>query len=398
MGKFKTILLLLQILIATALTGCHQSKKDEPQEPTSCTVLVYMVACNNLGQDVTVGGTLYERADGLDIDEMLSAATTITNGSRWLVYRSSYESTELLELTKTGFKVLKTYDEGIATSAERMTEVLDDAFTLAPAEHKGLVLWSHATGWIEDGYEDTLDNNAEISTMSFGNHRGRKMNVTTLRTVLEANPVDYIYFDCCLMGSVEVAYELRNCADYIVASPSELPREGMPYQLNIAPLTRGDINGVLAAATNTFDWYNTKTGSDRTATMAVIETRHLDALARATAAIYAITPPEHPLSPVTNYYGRDNVAQGNYLDLDEYIEALGEAHNVPEDMMKAYRTAFKAAVIYSAATPQLWADWTMHHAAGLSTRVFTKEYNSNQNGYNRLQWYHDVVAPRFTAN
>lgn len=397
MGKFKTILLILQILIASVLTGCHDSSKDEPAEPTSCTVLVYMVACNNLGQDETVGGTIYNRADGLDIDEMLSGASTISPGSRWLVYRSSYESTELLELTKTGFKVLKTYDEGIATSAERMTEVLDDAFTLAPAEHKGLVLWSHATGWIEDGFEDVLEGDPAISLMSFGNHRSRKMNVTTLRSVLESRPVDYIYFDCCLMGSVEVMYELRNCADYIVASPSELPREGMPYQLNIAPLTRGDLAGLLQAAANTFNLYDNKVGSDRTATMAVIDTRHLDALARATAAIYAITKPEHPLSTVTNYYGRNNVSQGNYLDLDEYVEALGEANSVPEDLMKAYRQAFKSAVIYSAATPELWSEWLMLHAAGLSTRVYTKDYNSNQNGYDRLQWYRDVVAPRFIS-
>ena len=41
--------------------------------------------------------------------------------------------------------------------------------------------------------------------------------------------MDFIIFDACFMGSVEVAYELRDVCDKIVASPTEVIAEGMDY-------------------------------------------------------------------------------------------------------------------------------------------------------------------------
>ena len=40
---------------------------------------------------------------------------------------------------------------------------------------------------------------------------------------------DYILFDACLMSQVEVAYELRNAADYLILSPAEVMSAGFPY-------------------------------------------------------------------------------------------------------------------------------------------------------------------------
>ena len=40
---------------------------------------------------------------------------------------------------------------------------------------------------------------------------------------------DYILFDACLMSQVEVAYELRDTADYLILSPAEVMSAGFPY-------------------------------------------------------------------------------------------------------------------------------------------------------------------------
>lgn len=41
--------------------------------------------------------------------------------------------------------------------------------------------------------------------------------------------MEYILFDNCYMSSVEVAYELRNVTNYLIASPTEIMAYGMPY-------------------------------------------------------------------------------------------------------------------------------------------------------------------------
>ena len=52
-----------------------------------------------------------------------------------------------------------------------------------------------------------------------------------LAACLEALPVKigFIMFDACFMQCIEVIYELRNCANWIIASPAEIPATGAPY-------------------------------------------------------------------------------------------------------------------------------------------------------------------------
>ena len=39
----------------------------------------------------------------------------------------------------------------------------------------------------------------------------------------------FIFSDCCNMQGIETAYELRNVADYLIASPAEITGNGAPY-------------------------------------------------------------------------------------------------------------------------------------------------------------------------
>jgi hypothetical protein len=54
-----------------------------------------------------------------------------------------------------------------------------------------------------------------------------------MRKVLEdmGTPWKFIFFDCCNMQNIEVAYELRNVTDYIIAAPSEITGYGAPYNV-----------------------------------------------------------------------------------------------------------------------------------------------------------------------
>lgn len=382
------------------LASCEGDTPKPPKftEPTEHTTLVYIVAANNLGQQY---GTT-PKADSLDLNEMQLAARSGALGSnRWVVFHSTYTGNRLLELTPQGLKVLKAYGLENATDASVMQQVIDDVKLMAPADNYGLVLWSHASGWIEDGSEYFAPQSmqAQATPLSYGRHNGRTMNTTTLRYVLEDEGFEYIYFDCCLMGGVEAMYELRNCARYIVSSPSELPRDGMPYNLNVGPLSAGGKDNIVKAARNTFELYQSKLkAADRTATMTVVETAGLERLADATRAIYDVTAPSHPLKVVTNYYGSDRVTQGYYLDFGEYVTALHERDALDAALLAEFNSALASAVIYKDATEKLWDDWTLYTNSGLSTRVLLRAEDLSVKGYDHLEWTKKVVAPRFNNN
>ncbi|MBN2208468.1 MAG: hypothetical protein JW759_04150 [Candidatus Coatesbacteria bacterium] len=97
-----------------------------------------------------------------------------------------------------------------------------------PAEHSALVLWDHGDGWRRklaasrmtkdicyDGY-DSLDISQLKAALS-------ALQQNTGRTL------DIIGMDACLMGMVEVAYQLKDLCEVVIASEESVPWDGWDY-------------------------------------------------------------------------------------------------------------------------------------------------------------------------
>lgn len=389
MNRNAKLLTILLIFITGVLSACGNS--DEPAAETiktKRTVLVYMMAANNL-----------DAYSSSDINEMKTAVASMPEDTRWLIYytpNNRNQRARLYELTTEGEVDIQTYEQGTSATVARMRQVIDDMKTAAEARSYGLVIWGHGTGWKQNGIDDPDSPNPSlIKPLSIGNDFGEWMNVTALRTALTGQEFDFIYFDDCLMASVEVAYELRNVADYIVGSAAELPANGMPYDKNLPLLLSGTRNDLIAAARNTFDYY--KDNSKAWCTMTVIDTQYLDQLAAATREIYKITPLPHPGDNVTNYCGRDR--WGMHIDFGEYVTALVESTPDAAYLGPEFEQALAKTVIYADATDKILynngsGESTVYHHSGLSTNVFTVASGITQNGYDQLQWTGDVVAVR----
>lgn len=382
----KILSIVLFISLALGLNSCGEKDTPKVVEKAQRTVLVYMVASNSLGSNGF--------ADS-DLAEMNEAIASKPDNYRWLVYYASPSKTEdaqLFEMTASGRKVLNTYSQGESVTSARMNSVLDDMVKFAPAHNYGLVMWSHASGWQQDGIDESANRSEEslIKPLSFGVDFDKRMNVTTLRKVLEGRGIEYVYFDACYMATVEVAYELRNAVKYIVGSASELPANGMPYQENMMHLLKGSSNDLISAATNTFNLYNTKPLADeRSCTIAVISTAGLNDLAKTTAEIYKLTPLVHPAGKVTNYRG--NTRQGYAIDFAEYVRALADDSNLTQ-LRSDFDRAMNSSVLYCAATEKMWNAWTLYSSCGLATYVFNYAKDFNDNGYPELSWAQDVVT------
>ncbi|MCM1355491.1 MAG: clostripain-related cysteine peptidase [Staphylococcus sp.] len=389
------------ICMLLAVSGCH-SKSDSPAPPAPesvhRTVLVYMLADNNLGSALEY--------DDADLKEMAQGVREGgLNGGRLLVYHNRPGTDrgmapQLLEITEQGTRVLKTYpdDPGIYSVApSRMSEVLADTKTVAPAEDYGIVFWGHSTSWMTENGDYTRT--AAPPMRSYGYDRTKWMSLASMRETLENERFSFIYFDCCLMGTVEVAYELRHITPVIAASPTELEGEGMPYHLNIAPFFVSGTPDVVQAARNTFKYYNT--GSSGRCQMTVIETAGLDALAEASKAIFR-THTSYPagLSSVQALSKRFNPTSALYsqcrpvYDMDHYMETL--CREQPE-LLDAWREALAKTVSYKATTSREYNGILVSRYCGLGSYIVMAPGQENYRDYTECSWWKDVVsaAPLF---
>ncbi len=377
---------------------------DEPQTPDQSggaplppewsevadrTLLIYMAADNSLG---------VSRFDKSDMDEMELAASEIPAGSRVIVYHdASSGDPQLLELSVAGWRHIKDYpgnESGVrATSPERMTEVFADMRSAAPARAYGLVLWSHGTGWDE---QTTSRSSAPLR--SFGqdyrggeDRAGTTMSVPTLAGALDGQGFDFVYFDCCFMATVETAYELRHSVRYMVASATQLPANGMPYDLNLPKLAAASPD-LIGAAANTFDTYDALSGTYRWCSIAVVDCSQLDALADATRAVMATAtyaPGRPEVQALTTY------SPCRVFEFGDYIEK-----SLPADAgaLARWREALDRAVVYKATTPCIYEDGLsrrridMDRYCGLSSFVLESAADASTAGYSRLQWWQDVAS------
>ncbi len=386
------ILAAFAMIVSAMLASCesdydHNGGGEEPEAPAPRTLLVYMVANNSLGSG---------NNDMSDLREMQQAASEgVLGNNRLLVYHSQYNSASpvLKEVLSDGtIDTLKTYDAGtLSVTKKQMRQVFADVKEFAPADDYGLVLWSHALGWTQDGVtevEETRQYSRSAVNYSFGQDNGQKMNVTALAQALDGAGFSFVYFDCCYMGTVEVAYEMRNVTPYIIAGPTETPLDGMPYQLNLKYLLASEAD-LIGAAQSTYE-YNTVgyTIYSCPVSIAVYDTSKIDELASLTAQIYDVASTPYPDGYTPQRYSSTKPTDSYFFDWQHYVRAICD----DDDLYSAWEAALHDVVLYSECTESIWGKYAVETSCGLSTYIMKTYADASTAGYNQLQWYADIAS------
>ena len=253
-----TIRNVFYFILSLFLLACN--KEDQPIPPTppqpelsTRTLLVYMIADNNL-----MGNG---RTNLLDMQKSLDANGL--NNCNLLIYLDGYDTTigdydyngkpQLLqfkedELGKFKLKLLKEYEEQNSASIPVMKEVVSEMLKEDyKADSYGMILWSHGTSWLPIGYNQM--------TRSFGDDKDKQMEIYELAEALPDELLDYILFDACSMAALECAYELKDKADFIMASSAEVLSDGFPYE-TMLPFLLADEADLDAAANDFYQFYN----------------------------------------------------------------------------------------------------------------------------------------------
>jgi hypothetical protein len=116
-----------------------------------------------------------------------------------------------------------------------------------PAENYALVIWNHGAGWKKRSGE-------VAKGISYDDQSGNHISTAQLGPAMQSitgvlgKKVDILAMDACLMQMVEVAYEVRENALYMVASEETEPGDGWPYHLICPPLVKNPSMSALEFA------------------------------------------------------------------------------------------------------------------------------------------------------
>ncbi len=257
---------------------------------------------------------------------------------------------------------LITYPEDTrSSSAAQLKRVLMDIRMNFSAESYGMVFSSHASGYLPPGFYAKpssykfQDDGVQLLSVGADYEKlssGLAMHEMDLREFADAIPMkmDYILFDACLMGGVEVAFELRDKCDRVGFSQAEVLAEGLDYKKLTTHLFRREGSDPESVCVDFFEQYDLKSGLERSASISLVNTEHLDELAGACAHLferyrYAIRQLE--TSDVQDFGG----TREYFFDLVDIIRCAGAT----ESELAGLQTIMDKIVAYKSTTGQYFS-------------------------------------------
>jgi hypothetical protein len=281
--------------------------------------------------------------------------------------------------------VVNNYDQQNSSSSEVLEEVLERIKVIFPAAEYGLILWSHGTGWLPEGYYDTKsglgvfypDPYADI-VKSFGEDSGVEMEIPELAEAIPYH-LSFIIFDCCFMGGIETVYELKDKCDYVVASPTEILATGFPYDRIMAPLFEKEAD-LEEAGDLFYDFYNRQSGVYCSATLAIYRTDKLDNLAQACRTVFnnhRTSIAQVNLSAIQEYY---RMNKHWFYDLSDFVKQISSSSEY------AKFTAAVDEVVVKKWSTEFFIDIKIDSFSGISTYIPVPLDTYLDNFYMRYKW------------
>lgn len=392
-GKAKYAALFAKALLVSALLFAFSSCDDDydsgslddsslgtdgrnPSEASRRVLVIYMPAYNNLSSDIR--GNLYDLEDGYlpsdgKADDIVLVASKFTSSSS--DYDTATNATLVRYYDSDSGPVRDTlvvYDDSVnLSSAGTLYDILSYVEDEYPAAGYGLLFSSHSTGWVPGAYyaspskfessahtmafEEEKDPYAHMVKGFGADYHGSSSNANfiELDELAAAIPMhlDYIIFDACLDGGVEIAYELRNVCDRIVGCPTEVLSQGFIYSTILSHLLEGDEPDLQAVCEDYYDFYEAQSGSMQSATVSLIDCSYMDALADVCAELFAsygdvLREGTYDENDIQAYFR--TASKHWYYDLRDMIAVAGASSSelAELDAVLANAVTYKAATEY----------------------------------------------------
>lgn len=315
---------------------------------------------------------------------------------------------------------LKVYPAGtISASAEQLNNVLTYVRDNFQAKSYGMIFSSHATGYLPTGYynkpQETSDDFEwksrrrrgatsvpftepeydpsmpmvkSIGQDQIGNIGSYESYEIELSDFAEAIPMhlDYLLFDACLMGGIEVAYELKDKVSKVGFSQTEVLAEGYCYESLAHHLLGGEESDPKSVCEDFYNQYAEQSGLYQSATISLIDCSKLQPLASVCKELFKQYSEEiSSLDPskVQKYF---RSGKHWFYDLESILINAG----ITAGELKDLHNALDKCVMYKAHTPKFMSEFDIHTFSGFSMYLPCNGSKFLDSFYKTLKWNQDT--------
>ena len=369
------------LAMALTLFSCKKAETEEivvVKRPK--TVLLYMVANNNLSYDAENS-----------ISRLQNGYIPAEEGNL-LVYKHCAGMDPVLLHIKKGEEGTVVADTAyrfpprVSATKSALTQALNVTQALFPADSYGLILWSHGTGWIPPLASSSSaaqeQRSGSCPERTFGLDGKVELEIRDLAQAIPYK-LSFMLMDACFMGGIETAYEVKDSVDYYIGSPAEILTESFPYHKIMQHIFKSTPD-YAAVCKEYYDYYNAKTGSVRSATVALMDCSKLAEVAEVAKRVfdqYGESIASLDLSLLQPYFRGSSSKY--FYDLKDLIDAIADA-----SLSAEFAAALERAVPYKATTPY-FIELPIRSFCGVSTYVpgnpadtkladYYKQYKWNQ--------------------
>jgi hypothetical protein len=323
--------ILLSVLTAFLFGSCSEDD-IEPEIPVERVLLVYMGGDNNLSSET------YEKIEQIRQGWKAGAA------NRLLIYADPADvAPSLSEIVKNengnSLRTLSVYQEENSAGSDVLERVIGDMKRLYPSSCYGLLVFSHASGWLPEGSLKTpksilTDGSSEMELIDFA-------------SAIPDRTFDFIVLETCFSAGIEVAYALRDKTGYLLVSSAEIVSPGFThiYKDAIGHLFEKE-GGLEKFGKVAFGYFNAQSGYGRSATFSIIKTKELEKLA---AFIYQNCDFSKDVN-IKEIQKFDRYSYSLFFDFEDYYSALLET----EEQRVQLSGIINECVVWKAST-----DWFM---------------------------------------
>lgn len=302
-----------------------------------------------------------------------------------------------------------TFSDNVITP-EKIGEHIATMAELAPALRYGIIFAGHGQGWIT---REIINRDGDISpsalsvdynpwipavgaevTRAFG-ERNVQVNIDELAAGIDRSQIelDYILFDACFMSNIEAIYDLRNSANYIIASPCEIMGNGFPYHRTLPYLfeNEGKTTDYIKAAESYHIYYRDEyISSNKCGSISVFDCHEIEALAKVTHELVKTAKTEYNTEELQTYEGH---SPHHFYDFGQW----GEVVATDDELRTQFVEQLKKSVIATFTLDSFYSAYGHYGTYSIDKDVYTGVTTSAPskaypNGWRQTNWHKDVIA------
>lgn len=269
-----------------------------------------------------------------------------------------------------------------------------------PAEHYALIIWNHGGGWKNLLSPQGLSKEVAWDDSSGLDEVMHSAQVQSALSSLQSQGVaiDLLGFDACLMGMLEVAYEVKDYVQVMVASEESEPDTGWPYTEILSSLVAEPNMDALGLGQEIVSDYGLTNARDLSVSQAVFDLTKLGEVTTGLDDLMTAMEDEDKLVIGIARRKSLTLSEPSYVDLYSFVQTLTSFSN--SSQIQSATSSLAASL--QDFVPSYYLGRALEGGRGVSIyfplqeRFFEEEYltdidfSDQTNWDDFLQWYYSA--------